>query len=407
MPRRHFSTSKKRVRVHPAPESESEDDIDALRTENAALKAYLDALHQPLKTAGAVYDGDSQEDQTTMARALWAGGYAEGMDGVRAANPEIIELLDSWIQNTYRPNEDRAELHAASKARLVDGVLANLVRAQSQKKMPLLTAALSVVSYANSMTNEFHDVLAAHFRGALASSKWIKQFVQLAMAERPPPDEEMLPRVAVAAFDNLQMKIDYGAIMVDGESGTFLDMTTWLDAPIPARFGSATFDADKICAPPGPPCASLIIPSASSSTRALRSSRAVKQGMFRTNISFSWFGRQFYRDTTDLRAGMDRRWVKYLKAARNGRLLDRPDVRPEWLPRKNYHRPIYGRLQASYDDVLEELRVIRNKAGSNARFIFCAGDGAALMRLNHLISAYPDEFIQSTPVIIPLQGRRT
>ena len=38
------------------------------------------------------------------------------------------------------------------------------------------------------------------------------------------------------------------------------------------------------------------------------------------------------------------------------------------------------------------------------RFLFAAGDGLTLMRENHLLAQKADEYIHSTPVIIPVQG---
>ena len=69
-----------------------------------------------------------------------------------------------------------------------------------------------------------------------------------------------------------------------------------------------------------------------------------------------------------------------------------------------YHEPIFDVLQSSYyADVEYELNVMRN-AYISQTILFVAGDGLALMRLNHLLAAKPDLYFDSTPFIVPVQG---
>ena len=131
----------------------------------------------------------------------------------------------------------------------------------------------------------------------------------------------------------------------------------------------------------------------------------VQKGIFRTDISLSAFCRLFYSDHPDIVANQRTRWERFLRAARNGRLLDRPNVLPRWRPHKTYQPPMFGRLQSSYDDVEYELTEI-TKACSDQQILFLAGDGLALMRLNHLLAAKPDLYIDQTPCVIPVQGAR-
>jgi hypothetical protein len=74
-----------------------------------------------------------------------------------------------------------------------------------------------------------------------------------------------------------------------------------------------------------------------------------------------------------------------MNAAANGRLLDRPQVAPTWTPYKVYQEPMFGRLQSSYDDVEYELSTMTSDCKGCA-IMFAAGDGLALMRLNHLLA---------------------
>ena len=62
-------------------------------------------------------------------------------------------------------------------------------------------------------------------------------------------------------------------------------------------------------------------------------------------------------------------------------------------------------LQSSYEDVEHELNVMRNEFKDES-ILFVAGDGLALMRMNHLLAAKPDYYLDMTPFVIPVQGAR-
>ena len=113
------------------------------------------------------------------------------------------------------------------------------------------------------------------------------------------------------------------------------------------------------------------------------------------------------------------RWIRFIRDAKNAKLLDGPTYKPLWKPHKEYQKPIYGALQSSYEDVERELKIISGKPDpdnldvplsafaaelTSAKFVFAAGDGLALMRLNHLLANKPELYVDQTPVIIPIQG---
>lgn len=102
------------------------------------------------------------------------------------------------------------------------------------------------------------------------------------------------------------------------------------------------------------------------------------------------------------------RWFRFLKAARDGCLLERPSTPPLWQPHKLYQPQMPDRLQSGYEDVEHELVVMTKYARDhNVGVLFVAGDGLALMRLNHLLKNKPHMYIDSTPVVIPIQGAHT
>ena len=130
---------------------------------------------------------------------------------------------------------------------------------------------------------------------------------------------------------------------------------------------------------------------------------AVRNGIFRKGLSLRAFARSFFTDNVEIKSNRERRWVLFLRAERNGTLLERPQVAPLWKPYKLYHEPMFDVLQSSYADVEYELNVMRN-AYISETILFVAGDGLALMRLNHLLAAKPDLYFDSTPFIVPVQG---
>ena len=142
---------------------------------------------------------------------------------------------------------------------------------------------------------------------------------------------------------------------------------------------------------------------------------AVRAGVFRADLSLRAFGRLFFLENAELRANKAARWVRFLRAAREGRLLDRPSVPATWRPYKIYHTPMWNVLQSSYEDVEHEIRVMCGLEPpppappgpyKSCKILFAAGDGLALMRLNHLLHGKSDLYIEMTPMIIPIQGAR-
>ena len=132
---------------------------------------------------------------------------------------------------------------------------------------------------------------------------------------------------------------------------------------------------------------------------------AVLQGIFRMGVSKDSFCRLFYLDNAEIVSNKKKRWYKFLQAARDGKLLERPNVAPLWEPHKIYMPQMPDRLQSAYEDVEHELVEMTKYARKhNISVLFVAGDGLALMRLNHLLKNKRDLYMDASPVIIPIQG---
>ena len=160
-----------------------------------------------------------------------------------------------------------------------------LVRAQNQFRMPLVTAALSVLSVGHRVPVEFHEGVRRFFFGALATESWTHGLLETGRSLRPPPAEPELDRVIVGVFDNLSMKLNYGSYMIGGEAGERKDMTNWFATRIPRRLATPTFDAEYI----------------------------FRRGFLRTDLSLSEFGRLFYHTHVDIVTTQTTRWRRFCK----------------------------------------------------------------------------------------------
>ena len=223
----------RRVRRAGAASLEPEAVVAQQAVEIDRLRSQLDALMTPLddRVAG-VYDMDKAEDKRLLAHALWGGGYAGTMLPLRAANAELVSVLENQVKNNYHPAEHLVEQHQFNKMVQIDGILSNMVRTRSQKKVTVVAAAASLLAEANMVAEEFRDTISTFHRGALLSVRWVEKFMPLAMELRPAPDWERLEGAAVAVFDNCTLKANYGSYFTDN-AGIRLDMTNWMWTHLP------------------------------------------------------------------------------------------------------------------------------------------------------------------------------
>jgi hypothetical protein len=98
-----------------------------------------------------------------------------------------------------------------------------------------------------------------------------------------------------------------------------------------------------------------------------------------------------------------KRFTDFLHAAAEGTLFERPAVSIPYVAHLTYHCPMWGVLQSSYDDVEKELNELRGKH-LHQKILFVGGDGLSIMRINHLLFKYPHLYLDSAPMVIPVQG---
>ena len=360
--------------------AEPEVIIEQQRLRIEELETRLAVVNQPLVfTAPGVYNMDKLDDKLLLADALWTGQWAATLAGLREANPELVCVLGAQLKNNYHPAPHLRERAAATKARLIDGILSCMARARSQKAVTALSAALSVLAECNNTSDEFWDAAASFFRGGLTSNSWVQTFMKVAAPRRPPPPAGSIYGVLLAVLDNLTMKCNYGSYFRDGETGIQLNMTNWLWTSLPPVLAPglnlSNFDVDT--------------------------------HLWRTDVSLASFCRLFALHNPAILTNKAERWARFLRAASNGTLLNRPAFVPAWRPYKMYELPIWDRLQSSYEDVRAELEIIRNELKRRfpgLNILFVAGDGLSLMRMNALLHNESHTWIDELPVIIPVQG---
>ena len=131
----------------------------------------LEKLHSPIAASelSGAYDRQKAGENERLALAIWTADFAACMEALRAANVELVAVLDAQITSS-------TPVAVAHKQRQLDGVLLNLVRAQSIHKVPVLTAALSVMCEAYLVKREFHDAISFLMKGALMSETFTEQF---------------------------------------------------------------------------------------------------------------------------------------------------------------------------------------------------------------------------------------
>ena len=240
----HFDKRKRRSRAG-ADESEVGIELTDLRQVIGEQREELAALHAQINSQDieGVFDMQKAGERQRMAAAIWTVDFSDTMVQLRAANPEFLAVLSAQTSNRT-PTTEISVMH---KDRQLDGILLNVVRAQSIHKVPILTAAISVTCETNLVKREFHDQISFLMKGALMAESWVDKFLPLARAHRPAPTQPMIPGVMVTVFDNLTMNVGYHSMAVGGSTGEKLDMTNWFAVRVP-RSLAPTLDGQQACA---------------------------------------------------------------------------------------------------------------------------------------------------------------
>ena len=153
-----------------------------------------------LNSPNSTFNMDCPQSRAQLAVALWGSTPLLGDNSALTANPNLASVLEILIRNSYEP-DDREAFQERVNFRL-EGILTGLLRAQSQKQMPVLTARMSVAFLRNQVHTFTWHMVNLLAPGIVASRSWTKDFIRLARTLRPACPYEPLPGVAGVMFDN-------------------------------------------------------------------------------------------------------------------------------------------------------------------------------------------------------------
>lgn len=358
---------------------------------------FMSALE--INRSDLTFNMDEPEDRERLATVLWNQSEAGLTASLTAYNPELAAVLGTLMQSSWSGRPEAATTDGRDSIR-IEGLLTNLQRGQSQKLMPLLTVRLSCAALRAQLPSTMWRMVSLLSPGLLTSESWIESFVEFASSKRPPPKYALLKGVGAVMFDNYTRKVLYSSQSTVESHGYRLNMTNSASFAVPSLVAPPNFDADRLCAPHDRTSASMWYPlpypctAPPSAVPGLHPFRPINMGQF-TSL--------FLISNPEILDTKRNRFTDYLKRTAAGTLFSRPDIHPPYVAHLDYHRPMWGVLQSSYEDVEAELNVLR-KRHLDKRILFVGGDGLSIIRLNHLLKNHPDLYLDSAPMIIPVQG---
>mmetsp|Transcript_1978 Transcript_1978/g.5543 ORF Transcript_1978/g.5543 Transcript_1978/m.5543 type:complete len:648 (+) Transcript_1978:193-2136(+) len=323
-----------------------------------------------------------QEARPAMIKYLWAGQYATAFEAMGNALPVVHDIIECWTENTYTPDDDGQE-RRAQKQHMAISIL---VKTRNKNWMPFLTVILSLMAYEMSVPEAFTDLMT--LLGLCASRRWTYDLVEEARRIGPPLlPFETLNYVGAAVCDNKSWAVNYKSMQTSESDGTRLEMMNWAVVHMPASaYPHSDARLRKLFNVGG---------GANTPTAVI-----FKQGFDKYSII-----PLISHDHVDISRNKNARFLHLLVLARDGRLLDRPDYQPSDRTYFKYMKPIWDRMQSSYDDVREELEIIRSAEEIKwSQVVFVGGDGLTYMRQLHLIKQDPAKYIGERPQLIPILG---
>lgn len=345
------------------------------------------------------FNMDSDTGKAALADACWSAADFAGDQSTSTQNAQLKGLFEVLMHNTYRP----VDLDAYQRRTEIqlEGIMANLVRGQSQKILPLLTARCSLVALRAQVPRLVWQMLSTIAPGLFASFPWTEEFAELGSKRRPPISYASLPGVGGVIFDNYSRKVLYSSQATVESHGYLLNMTNWAKMQIPRSLASPNFDATKLCN--AIPCMTYFSLLFACFLTVLFEFSAAGTDPFRS-MSMAGFTSLFLSSNPEICANKRKRFTNFLRATAAGTLFERPSVRPTYVAHLEYQSPpMWGVLQSSYDDVEAELNVMRNSE-LDKKILFVGGDGLSILRMNHLLVNHPDLYLDSAPMVIPVQG---
>ena len=341
------------------------------------LTSASELLH--LRAPQFTFHMDMENALENVADTLWSAVWTESVaNRFTEANPALRFLLEQQQVDDAMPAGDRfAPLQGQSRW---EAAMSAIFRARSQRVVPIETAALSVMWLYYRIPKPVWEVT-TYFGRFVMSRTWVEQLCDVAMQRDPGPDYPVAEGITAAVFDNLNMNVGYSSFGVAGVAGTKLEMTNWATVFLPRAAMPSGFDGMDAVLGSG--------------------------GMFKRVLDMEAFIDGFSTFAADVVQNQRTRWRKYLDVAAQAESLweGEPFNSPYPRTRLYYHKPIFDRLQSSYEDVNFEIDLMRRStfhALSDA--LMLGGDGLSFMRMIHRLSQDPRRFLETKPVIWPRMG---
>eukprot|EP00965_Chrysotila_dentata_P258552 6213259-Pleurochrysis_carterae.AAC.2 len=337
------------------------------------MQDFLSSVLQLDSSMACTFNMDSIEERRELADRCWIKESAESRHILLDESVHLRALFETLTRNSYRPVN--AAAYEERRAMQFEALLCSLCRVQSQKRLTLLTARISLAALRVQLTPSMWRFINNLAPGLLASRDWTQEFAEFTTSFRPEPSTPGLPKVGAVMFDNYTRRTLYASQKTSVSGGFLLHMTNSCSMHVPRSLSPIDFNPMQLFRQP------------------FRSPR----------LSMATFTTKFAFNNSEIVNNKKARFTAFLKNAAAGTLFKRPSTKPSWLAHLTYHEPMWYVLQSSYEDVETELNTLRNRH-LDKMILFVGGDGLSIIRINHLIKLYPELYQDSAPLIIPVQG---
>ena len=348
------------------------------------LQSIIDNLQQRVRQLFSptmpktMFDMSAAGGRQELIDWLWAGEYAGSDTDLLEMNENLEQDLQAWTTSTYqRAHQDEYHLHQR-RSRL--NYLANLIaRNRNKNMMPSEHVLLGLEAKHTMINDRFWDKLTT--RRVLPSRRWVDNLVESALAHNPGCPYEVVDWCTAAVADNYTEQSNYKALHTMDSKGVVLNMTNWASLALASNLVAEHHIA------------------------ALGRENAL-ENMFKAGFDKFEVVELCHPEHPELLANRLNRWRAAFDAIKAGTYFHRSlDYVPAQAHHLHYHDTIRERLQSSYEDVEEELTVMRTHARhKHSKFMFVGGDGLLINRINHTLARNPNKWLRRAPAIIPVQG---
>ena len=331
-----------------------------------------------LRSPSLVFHMDKEEERNLLIDALWRGDFVTTIGRFTRMNPDLVSIFENLIDD-YSGATPR--MRRDTLIPRFEGTISHLVRARSQKRVPIEVAVLSITLLHYSVPHFAWQAIAQLTR-AIMSWSWTVQLCDAALLRDPGPPYTTASGMTAAVFDNFMMKIGYGSYATQESAARTFAMTNWASVFLPATAVPDDFRVDAMLG---------------------------NGGIFRDDIALTDFLDMFSMVNLDLLNNKRRRWAQLLDLSVAGKLWSKEPYNSPYPPTVfQWHDPIFDRLQSSYEDVNFELDLMRQSDYHKyADCIQIGGDGLSYMRLIHRLAQDPQQFLCTKPLVIPRLGARS